>query len=133
MHVCHRFWNFVEDDGDIYTVMEFYIRKFLLNSILDAGTKFFRKAVIIWMKQISATLCYLHNQKPPIIHSDIKPGNIMLMPNGNICLIDFNISFSLGAKNAFVNGYTSGYSSPEQIEAVKYNQNETDSSKWQKN
>ena len=49
---------------------------------LDAGTEFQERSVIIWMKQISATLCYLHNQKPPIIHSDIKPGNIMLMPNG---------------------------------------------------
>lgn len=131
-HAClPQVLDFVEDDGDIYTVMEF-ISGNSFKQYLDAGTKFLEKSVIIWMKQISATLCYLHNQKPPIIHSDIKPGNIMLMPNGNICLIDFNISFSLGAKNAFVNGYTSGYSSPEQIEAVKYNQNETDSSKWKK-
>ena len=131
-HAClPQVLDFVEDDGDIYTVMEF-ISGNSFKQYLDAGTKFLEKSVIIWMKQISATLCYLHNQKPPIIHSDIKPGNIMLMPNGNICLIDFNISFSLGAKNVFVNGYTSGYSSPEQIEAVKYNQNETDSSKWKK-
>lgn len=131
-HAClPQVLDFVEDDGDIYTVMEF-ISGNSFKQYLDAGTEFQERSVIIWMKQISATLCYLHNQKPPIIHSDIKPGNIMLMPNGNICLIDFNISFSLGAENAFVNGYTSGYSSPEQIAAVKYNQNQPDPSKWKK-
>lgn len=131
-HAClPQVLDFVEDDGDIYTVME-YISGNSFKQYLDAGTEFLEQSVIIWMKQISATLCYLHNQRPPIIHSDIKPGNIMLMPNGNICLIDFNISFSFGAENAFVNGYTSGYSSPEQIAAVKYNQNQPDSSRWKK-
>lgn len=131
-HAClPQVLDFVEDDGDVFTVMEF-ISGNSFKQYLDAGTDFPEKSVIIWMKQICATLCYLHNQKPPIIHSDIKPGNIMLMPNGNICLIDFNISFSLGAKNAFVNGYTNGYSSPEQVAAVKYNQNEPDISRWKK-
>lgn len=131
-HAClPQVLDFVEDDGDVYTVMEF-IPGNSFKQYLDAGTEFAEQSVIIWMKQICATLCYLHNQKPPIIHSDIKPGNIMLMKNGNICLIDFNISFSSGTKNAFTNGYTNGYASPEQIAAVKYNQNEPDPSKWKK-
>lgn len=112
--------DFVEDNGDIYTVMEF-ISGNSFKQYLDAGTAFPEKSEIIWMKQVAATLCYLHNQKPPIIHSDLKPGNIMLTNSGNVCLIDFNISFSLGG-NGFVNGYTKNYASPEQIRAWKYNQ-----------
>ena len=112
--------DFVEDNGDIYTVMEF-ISGNSFKQYLDAGTAFPEKSEIIWMKQVVATLCYLHNQKPPIIHSDLKPGNIMLTNSGNVCLIDFNISFSLGG-NGFVNGYTKNYASPEQIRAWKYNQ-----------
>lgn len=112
--------DFVEDNGDIYTVMEF-ISGNSFKQYLDAGTDFPEKSEIIWMKQVAATLCYLHNQKPPIIHSDLKPGNIMLTNSGNVCLIDFNISFSLGG-NGFVNGYTKNYASPEQIRAWKYNQ-----------
>jgi len=34
--------------------------------------------------------------------------------------------------NAYVTGYTKGYASPEQIEAMKYNQNQTDRSLWKK-
>ena len=112
--------DFVEDNGDIYTVMEF-ISGNSFKQYLDARTAFPEKSEIIWMKQVAATLCYLHNQKPPIIHSDLKPGNIMLTNSGNVCLIDFNISFSLGG-NGFVNGYTKNYASPEQIRAWKYNQ-----------
>lgn len=123
--------NFVEDDGDIYTVMEF-IPGNSFRQYLDAGTSFPEKSVIIWMKQIASTLAYLHNQHPPIIHSDLKPGNIMLMPNGNICLIDFNISFSMNGGTAYVTGYTKGYASPEQVDAMRYNQEQPDSSLWKK-
>lgn len=46
----------------------------------------------MWATQLSEALVYLHRQNPPIILSDIKPANIMLTPNDDICLIDFNIS-----------------------------------------
>lgn len=101
-HTClPQVFNFVEDNGSVYTVMEFIPGK-SFKQYLDAGTVFPERSIIIWMKQIAATLAYLHNQNPAVIHSDLKPGNIMLMPNGNICLIDFNISFSLGGGAAYV-------------------------------
>ncbi|MDC7289641.1 protein kinase [Blautia schinkii] len=121
--------DFFEMDGDVYTAMD-YIPGKSFKQYLDSGTKFKEKHVITWAKQISATLEYLHRQIPPIIHSDLKPANIMLMPDGNICLIDFNISASLDGNSAWVTGYTSGYSAPEQIAALKYNQNELDQSRW---
>lgn len=123
--------NFVEDDGDFYTALEF-IPGNSFRQYLEAGTSFPEKSVIIWTKQMASTLVYLHKQKPPIIHSDLKPGNVMLKPNGNICIIDFNISFSEDGNNAYVTGYTKGYAPPEQIEAMKYNQSQPDPSLWKK-
>ena len=93
--------DFFEADGDVYTVMDF-IPGNSFKDYLDSGTVFEEKSVIIWAKQIAATLGYLHSQKPPIIHSDLKPGNIMLTPEGNICLIDFNISATLDGDTAWV-------------------------------
>lgn len=129
-HPClPQVFDFLEADGDVYTVMD-YIPGNSFKEYLDAGTEFKEKSVLIWARQICATLSYLHSQKPPIIHSDLKPGNIMLKPDGNICLIDFNISASLDGDTAWVTGYTNGYAPPEQIEALRYNQNELDHSLW---
>lgn len=129
-HSClPQVFDFLEVDGNVYTVMDF-IPGNSFKQYLDAGRTFPEKSVIVWAKQICATLCYLHNQQPPIIHSDLKPGNIMLMPNGNVCLIDFNISASLDGNTAWVTGCTSGYAAPEQIEALMYNQNELDRRLW---
>ena len=99
---------------------------------LDAGNVFPEKSVIKWAKQICSTLCYMHGQKPAIIHGDLKPANIMLMPDGNICLIDFNISAILDGSQAWVTGYTNGYAPPEQIEALNFNQRERDYRLWKK-
>lgn len=78
-----------------------------------------------------SVLCYLHTREPQVIHGDIKPGNIMLTPQGDICLIDFNISSAAG-KNApvWIEGYTKGYASPEQVDAFRFNQKEMDRSNW---
>lgn len=124
-------YDFLEVDGDVYTAMTF-VEGNSFGQYLDSGREFEEKSVIIWARQICATLCYMHEQKPPIVHGDLKPENIMLRPDGNICLIDFNISASLDGGDAWVTGYTNGYAAPEQIEAMRYNQNELDSSHWKK-
>ena len=100
-------YDFLEVDGDVYTVMTF-VEGNSFGQYLDSGREFEEKSVIIWARQICATLCYMHEQKPPIVHGDLKPENIMLRPDGNICLIDFNISASLDGGDAWVNGYTNG-------------------------
>ena len=104
-------YDFLELDGSIYTVMSFIPGK-SFQTLLDEGQHFSQAELIIWARQLLSALHYLHTQTPPIIHSDIKPANLMLTPQGNICLIDFNISFFLDGKTLL--GYTHGYSSPEQ-------------------
>jgi len=47
--------------------------------------------VIAWMTQLCDALTYLHNQKPLVLHRDIKPGNIKLTPDGRIKLVDFGL------------------------------------------
>lgn len=103
--------DFLEADGAVYTVMS-YIPGKSFSELLNEGQKFTQKQLIRWGMQISSALNYLHSQKPPIIHGDIKPANIMLTPEGNICLIDFNIAFYLD--DTTILGYTNGYTSPEQ-------------------
>jgi serine/threonine protein kinase len=43
-------------------------------------------------KQLCQVLHYLHSRKPPIIHRDIKPDNVIITADGRVKLIDFSIS-----------------------------------------
>ena len=103
--------DFLTVKGDIYTVMSFIPGK-SFKELLDEKASFTQNQLIIWGMQLCSALHYLHSQNPPIIHGDIKPANIMLTPEGNICLIDFNISFYLDGNTVL--GYSEGYASPEQ-------------------
>ena len=105
---------FVENDIT-YTVMDF-IEGESLDRPLKRGEQFSQPQVIKWAKQILEALAYLHSPihgKPPkgYVHSDIKPANLMRMPNDDVCLIDFNIALALGEEN--IVGHSEGYASPE--------------------
>lgn len=103
--------DFIMEEGEIYTVMS-YIPGRSFKELLKEKCPFGQNQFIRWGMQLCSALNYLHSQNPPVIHGDIKPANIMLTPDGNVCLIDFNISFFLDGTTIL--GYTDGYTSPEQ-------------------
>jgi serine/threonine protein kinase len=47
--------------------------------------------VLGWANQLADALSYLHNQTPPILHRDIKPGNLKVTPTGLLKLVDFGL------------------------------------------
>ena len=106
-------YDFVQEDGIVYTVME-YIDGESLDHILERGQTPPQAQMIQWACQLLEALVYLHSRPPHgILHADIKPANIMLRPNGDICLIDYNIALALGEDGAVKVGYSRGYASPE--------------------
>lgn len=107
-------YDFVEEDGVVYTVME-YVEGESLNKPLSRGERFGQAQIIHWAKQLLEALCYLHSRPPyGLIHGDIKPANIMLTPGGDICLIDFNIALALGEEGTVRVGFSKGYAAPEE-------------------
>ena len=78
----------------------------------------------IWefIRDVSAGLAYLHAQKPPIIHQDIKLGNILIDEHGHFVVTDFGISKkiefhmqTLRSVNTEIPG-TLQYMSPERLQ-----------------
>lgn len=108
-----RVYDFIETSDGVYTIMDFIHGDDLGTAVKRHG-KFPEKQVRKWAKQLGEALDYLHSQKPPIIHSDIKPANIMLTKDDNICLIDFNISLAMGGNMESAVGISAGFSPPEQ-------------------
>ncbi|MGN0324735.1 MAG: protein kinase [Lachnospiraceae bacterium] len=110
--------DFIEDEGAIYTVMD-YIPGESFESLLKKGVRFSQAQVIKYASQLGDVLSYLHGQKTPIVHGDIKPANIMLTPEDNICLIDFDISQIKNNISTTNMGYTPGFAPPEQVALVR--------------
>lgn len=106
-------YDFIQEGDSVYTVMD-YIDGESFDKVLAKGDKIRQADVIKWACQLLEALAYLHNQPPyGILHGDIKPANIMLRPNGDICLIDYNIALALGEEGAVKVGFSRGYASPE--------------------
>ncbi len=108
-------YDFFSEGETVYTAMD-YIDGTSLDKALKEYGRFSQPQVISWARQLLQALDYLHSPthgSPPrgYVHSDIKPANLMLRPNGDICLIDFNISLALGEESVI--GASAGYASPE--------------------
>ncbi len=86
--------DFFSMGGRDYLVMDFVPGKDLRTLMLDArqSNAFLEEQeVLSWASQLADALSYLHSQKPPILHRDIKPGNIKLTPSGLVKLVDFGL------------------------------------------
>ncbi|HOU13750.1 MAG TPA: serine/threonine-protein kinase [Anaerolineae bacterium] len=111
--VLDYFVDFDQGDSVQYLVMD-YIEGEDLESIVARAGHLDEQTALFWMDQVLAAVEFLHQQTPPIIHRDIKPGNIRVTGQGeNVYLVDFGIA---GA-NASQRG-TDGYAPPEQYQGL---------------
>jgi WD40 repeat protein/class 3 adenylate cyclase/tRNA A-37 threonylcarbamoyl transferase component Bud32 len=67
--------------------------------------------VLAYLAQAAEALTHLHSQSPPIIHGDVKPGNLILTKGGRIKLVDFGLSSAPDVPR--VRAGTPGYRAPE--------------------
>ncbi len=78
-----------------------------------------RKDLWRYIHDVAAGLAYLHALKPPIIHQDVKPANVLIDDSGNFTITDFGISsrFSShhGSTDAGAYSGTIAYMAPERF------------------
>jgi serine/threonine protein kinase len=106
-----------------FLVMQYIPGKDLEQLLADRKAQaqgvFMTSQVIRWADQLLDALEYLHSQKPPIIHRDIKPQNLKLTPRGEVILLDFGLAKGIVTHQSQVSqsirGYTPNYASLEQI------------------
>ncbi len=108
--------HFVIGDQGQYLVMDYIEGEDLRQRMERAGNITEDEAILIGAA-ICDALSYLHTRKPPILHRDLKPGNVKITPDGHIFLVDFGLAKVLHGSQATTTGaraMTPGYSPPEQ-------------------
>src|SRR5262249_54768292 len=110
-------YDYGEHEGTPYIVME-YMTGSELSKLLEQGTRLPISEVAGLMSQLLGALAYAHERK--IVHRDIKPGNMFVLADGSIKVVDFGIArlekSDLTETGAILG--TPAYMSPEQFLAV---------------
>ncbi len=102
--------------GQQYLVMDFVEGEDLRERLANGGPVPVAE-VLRWAAQICDALSYLHGRTPPVVHRDIKPGNIRLAPGDQAVLVDFGIAKATGGDARTTTAavaLTPGYAPPEQ-------------------
>ncbi len=108
--------HFVIGDQGQYLVMD-YIEGEDLRQRMERTNFLPDEEVILIGAAMSKALNYLHTRKPPILHRDIKPGNVKVTPEGEVFLVDFGLAKVIQGSQVTTTGaraMTPGYSPPEQ-------------------
>lgn len=119
-HICSIIGGGVSDDGRPYLVMPFLEGALPLDDFCDREQCDQRRRLQMFLAICDAVQ---HAHQNLVVHSDLKPANILVTPAGDIQLLDFGIARLLdpgqsGATTMHEGGrpLTPQYASPEQIE-----------------
>ncbi len=123
--VLPRVTDYFPEDNSYFLVMEFIEGKSLwdLMEIRDntgKGTTLDILSVAQWGDDLLDALDYMHKQKEPVIHKDIKPGNISVTQSNQVKLLDFGLAKGAvgeltAMKTTLLHGFSPWYASPEQM------------------
>jgi serine/threonine protein kinase len=113
-----RFVPLAVDKRRSYVVTEYVPGRSLADRLRHDRVLPEREALAI-ASQICAALDYLHGCG--VVHYDVKPGNIMLCPDGAIRVIDFGLAHAASASRFSLTSSlpaigSSGYVAPEQVQ-----------------
>jgi hypothetical protein len=112
--------HFVEADGQ-YLVLELVPGEDLAARLRRLDRPATPDETRVWADQLLDALEYLHGQSPPIVHRDIKPGNLRIRTDGRLMLLDFGIAKGQPMQDArdgplaSLRGYSASYAPVEQI------------------
>jgi serine/threonine protein kinase len=110
-------YDCIEHKGQQAVIMQ-YVKGKSLRDVLDRQKKLGPQLTIHIGMSVAAALDEAHGKN--IIHRDVKPGNILLTPEGRVLLTDFGIAKALDATGEDLTSDnimmgTAKYLSPEQV------------------
>jgi beta-lactam-binding protein with PASTA domain/tRNA A-37 threonylcarbamoyl transferase component Bud32 len=106
-----------EDDGSYFIVME-YVEGRPLSAVLRDPERMPPRQIASIGAGVAAALAFAHRHG--VVHRDVKPGNVLITPDGDVKVTDFGIARAMNTEESLtqtgaVMG-TAAYFSPEQAE-----------------
>lgn len=110
-----RVFELIEHDGDLFLALEdlegetleSYIHGLAVQSRFLPGEK-----VVAWGRELTSLLEKIHACR--LVYGDLKSTNVIVAPDGRLCLIDFESANELGSQIRPYRLGTRGYMSPQQ-------------------
>src|SRR6266571_5374746 len=103
-------------EGDTPFIAMQFLNGDSLDKIIDRRPSLPLSQKIGFIVYVCRALEYAHKQNPPVVHRDIKPGNVMVTTEGTVMVVDFGIA-RLGegtrSQSAGMLIGTLGYMSPQ--------------------
>ncbi len=110
------YYDHFEEDGALFLVME-KIEGESLGTMKRRHGALSEKDVRRLLEDAADVLRYLHGRTPPVIHRDLKPGNVIRRPNGTFAFVDFGaVRERLKPEGGSTVVGTFGYMAPEQFQ-----------------
>ncbi|MEA2575276.1 MAG: eukaryotic-like serine/threonine-protein kinase [Chloroflexia bacterium] len=108
----------VQQEGNLHYISMRYVQGTTLRDILQDNGPLPLETAVNVIVPVAQALHYAH--KNGVIHRDVKPGNILVEPDGSVVLSDFGIARAGGAAQAGLTATglvmgTADYLAPEQI------------------
>ncbi len=108
--IIYDYW---EDDESICLIEE-YIQGLSLQEYFLYYEDISIRQILTYMVKICDVICYLHEQRPPILYQDLKPEHVIIQGERPV-LIDYGIARRLKEMGTGTKGYGSwDYASAEQ-------------------
>src|SRR6058998_2216989 len=87
-------YDWGEEEGTYFIVME-YVEGRTLGQILRAEGPLLPERAADIAADVAAALAFAH--RAGVVHRDVKPGNVLISPSGQVKVADFGIARALGA------------------------------------
>jgi serine/threonine-protein kinase len=109
-------YDFGEQDGEPYLVQE-YLEGEDLDQKIKRGDVIDVATLAGWLRQVAEGLFFAHARG--VVHRDVKPANVRILPDGQVRIMDFGIAKLMEAERQLTQaGFsvgTTGYLAPEQL------------------
>jgi serine/threonine protein kinase len=108
-------------EGDTPFIAMQFLSGESLDKIIDRMPNLPLSQKLGFIVYVCRALEYAHRQTPPVIHRDVKPGNVMVAPDGTVMVVDFGIArlgeSTVSQSKGLLIG-TLGYMSPQLFRGV---------------